>query len=103
MSRFTSTVRGPGPPGANSLSWTCKVSAIRRICGARRKCCAHDAVLRAPDSTIAGRALLAKIADDRLFALYLCAIVLGMRRGELPGLTWHAVELDDARLAAASR
>jgi integrase len=48
---------------------------------------------------IAARALLAKIADDRLFALYLCAIVLGMRRGELLGLAWDAVDLDGGRLA----
>lgn len=48
---------------------------------------------------IAARALLAKVADDRLFALYLCAIVLGVRRGELLGLTWAAVDLDGRRLA----
>lgn len=48
---------------------------------------------------IAARALLVKIADDRLFALYLCAIVLGLRRGELLGLTWTAVDLDGGRLA----
>jgi integrase len=47
---------------------------------------------------IAARSLLAKIKDDRLFALYLCAIVLGLRRGELLGLTWNAVDLDDGRL-----
>jgi integrase len=39
-----------------------------------------------------------KITDDRLYALYLCAIVLGMRRGELLGLTWEAVDLDAGRL-----
>lgn len=48
---------------------------------------------------IAARALLMKIADDRLFALYLCAIVLGLRRGELLGLTWDAIDLDGGRLA----
>lgn len=49
--------------------------------------------------SIAARALLAKIAGDRMFALYLCAIVLGMRRGELLGLIWDAVDLDGGRLA----
>jgi integrase len=34
--------------------------------------------------------LLGKISDDR-HALYLCAIVLGLRRGELLGLTWEVV------------
>lgn len=47
---------------------------------------------------IAARAFLATITEDRLYALYLCAIVLGMRRGELLGLTWAAVDLDDERL-----
>jgi integrase len=47
---------------------------------------------------IAARALLKHIADDGLSALYLCAIVLGMRRGELLGLTWDAVDLDGNRL-----
>ena len=47
---------------------------------------------------IAARAFLAKIADDRLFALYLCAVVLGLRRGELLGLTWSAVDLDVGRV-----
>lgn len=48
---------------------------------------------------VAARALLQRISDDRLYALYLCAIVLGMRRGELLGLTWAAVDLDQGRLA----
>jgi integrase len=47
---------------------------------------------------IAARALLANISDDRLYTLYLCAIVLGLRRGELLGLAWDAVDLDESRL-----
>ena len=47
---------------------------------------------------IAVRALLAKITSDRLYALYLCAIVLGLRRGELFGLTWAAADLEECKL-----
>lgn len=47
---------------------------------------------------IAARALLGSITEDRLYALYVCAIVLGMRRGELLGLMWDAVDLDGNRL-----
>ena len=47
---------------------------------------------------VAARALLEGIKSDRLYALYLCAIVLGMRRSELLGLAWEAVDLDGGRL-----
>lgn len=40
------------------------------------------------------RLLLRASADDRLHALYVLALVLGMRRGELLGLRWDAVNLD---------
>ncbi|WP_053914681.1 tyrosine recombinase XerC [Streptomyces sp. TP-A0875] len=40
------------------------------------------------------RLLLRESADDRLHALYVLALVLGMRRGELLGLRWDAVDLD---------
>lgn len=47
---------------------------------------------------VTARAFLAAIQEERLFALYLCAVVLGMRRGELLGLAWSAVDLDAGRL-----
>jgi integrase len=47
---------------------------------------------------ITARSFLAAITDDRLYALYFCAIVLGLRRGGLLGLTWAAVDLDAGRL-----
>lgn len=47
---------------------------------------------------VTAKAFLAVIREERLFALYLCAVVLGMRRGELLGLAWSAVDLDAGRL-----
>jgi integrase len=47
---------------------------------------------------VTARAFLAAIREERLFALYLCAIVLGMRRGELLGLAWSAVDFEAGRL-----
>jgi integrase len=44
------------------------------------------------------RMLLAAAADDRLYAVYVLALVLGMRRGEILGLRWSAVDLDRATL-----
>ncbi|MBV9453191.1 MAG: site-specific integrase [Rubrobacter sp.] len=35
-------------------------------------------------------------ADDRLEALYVLALYIGMRRGELLGLKWEDVDLDDS-------
>ncbi|WP_049579657.1 site-specific integrase [Streptomyces sp. SBT349] len=43
--------------------------------------------------------LLLKMAEgDRLHALYVLALAMGMRRGELLGLTWNAVDLDRGSL-----
>jgi integrase len=44
------------------------------------------------------RAFLAAIKGERLEAMYLTAITLGLRQGELLGLTWEDVDLDEARL-----
>ena len=44
------------------------------------------------------RALLAAVRQDRLYAAYALALGLGLRRGELLGLRWEDVDLDEATL-----
>jgi integrase len=44
------------------------------------------------------RLFLAHVEGDRLFALWRLAATTGMRRGEVLGLSWRALELDGARL-----
>lgn len=44
------------------------------------------------------RAFLMFVVDDRLYALWRLAATTGMRRGEMMGLHWAAVDLDGARL-----
>ncbi|TQE32358.1 site-specific integrase [Streptomyces ipomoeae] len=45
-------------------------------------------------SVAEARLLIRESAEDRLHALYVLALVLGMRRGELLGLRWDAVDFD---------
>lgn len=45
------------------------------------------------------RRFLDRVAGDRLYALWRTAATTGMRRGELAGVTWRALDLDGARLA----
>lgn len=45
------------------------------------------------------RRFLEHVRDDRWFALWRLAATTGMRRGELGGLTWRALDLDGARLS----
>ncbi len=45
------------------------------------------------------RRFLDHVQDDRLFALWRLAATTGMRRGELAGVTWRALDLDGARLS----
>ncbi|NJQ03552.1 site-specific integrase [Streptomyces zingiberis] len=49
--------------------------------------------------TVAARELLATVRGDRLYALYLLAVTLGLRKGELLGLRWDVVDLDRGELA----
>jgi integrase len=42
---------------------------------------------------------LAYVRGDRLYSLWRLAATTGMRRGELAGLTWRALDLDDGRLS----
>jgi integrase len=43
------------------------------------------------------RRFLEHVQDDRLYALWRLAATTGMRRGELLGLTWRALDLDAGR------
>jgi integrase len=45
------------------------------------------------------RAFLDHVRDDRLYPFWLLAATTGMRRGELAGLFWKDVNLDQSRLA----
>jgi integrase len=55
-----------------------------------------------PLSSAEARVLLAAAADDRLYGVYVLALVLGMRRGEVLGLRWSAVDLDGGTLRVRS-
>jgi integrase len=46
---------------------------------------------------------LAAVADDRLFALWRLAATTGMRRGELLGLTWRALDIDGCALTVTQQ
>lgn len=51
-----------------------------------------------PLTPVEARAFLAALECDRLGPLYTAAIVLGLRQGELLGLTWEDVDLAEKRL-----
>lgn len=46
---------------------------------------------------------LEHVREDRLYALWRLAATTGMRRGELAGVTWRALDLDGRRLAVAQQ
>lgn len=47
------------------------------------------------------KSILAAAKDNRLYALYVVAATLGLRRGELLGLHWEDIDLDRATLTVA--
>lgn len=53
-----------------------------------------------PLSPDEARVLLTAAADDRLYAVYVLALLLGLRRGELLGLRWSSVDLRRGTLRA---
>ena len=44
------------------------------------------------------RRFLTHVADDRLFAMWRLGATTGMRRGELLGVTWRALDFEGSRL-----
>lgn len=54
-----------------------------------------------PLSTEEARRLLEQIAGDRLEALYVLALTVGLRQGELLGLRWQDLDLDGGALRVA--
>jgi integrase len=57
---------------------------------------------RAPLSVAEARALLKSARDDRLYALFVVLVVLGLRRSEALGLRWPDVDLQGGTLQVRS-
>jgi integrase len=57
---------------------------------------------RAPLSVADARVLLKSARDDRLYALFVVLVVLGLRRSEALGLRWPDVDLDGGTLQVRS-
>ena len=49
------------------------------------------------------RAFLNHVEDDRLYPLWLLAATTGMRRGEILGLLWEDIDLDNSRVTVQRR
>ncbi|WP_314175696.1 tyrosine-type recombinase/integrase [Streptomyces winkii] len=53
-------------------------------------------------SPVQAKLVLKELRDHRLYALYVLALLLGMRRGELLGLRWSAVDLEKGTLTVVT-
>jgi integrase len=83
------------PRGFGDLSWhdfRCPAPAGRRRKG---KAWSTDEARRFLES--------AKADSDPLYAAYVLVLVLGLRKGEMLGLTWDDVDLDQAELSIGLR
>ncbi|GAA2655289.1 site-specific integrase [Streptomyces aculeolatus] len=53
-------------------------------------------------TTAQAKLVLKELREHRFYALYVLALTMGMRRGELLGLTWTAVDLERGTLTVAT-
>src|SRR3954467_12152143 len=87
--------------GATPAFEACSAGAVRRLRDVARQADPPTRATSPATAWTAGelRRFVAQVEGDRLFALWRLAATTGMRRGELAGLTWRALDLDGARLA----
>src|ERR1019366_7582156 len=78
-----------------ALKWNL---VVRNVCEAVESPKAAKKMMQVWNPQEAGT-FLATAADDRLYALYVLAIATGLRQGELLGLHWTDVDLNEAMLS----
>jgi integrase len=87
--------RAPRPIGCHPVVWTSRREQAWRAGGPRPPVAVWDTHHLA--------AFLRGCRDDRFFALWWLAALCGLRRGELCGLTWSTVDLDEQTLTVAEQ
>lgn len=87
--------RAPRPTGCHPVVWTNKREQAWRAGGPRPPVAVWD--------THHLTAFLRGCRDERFFALWWLAALCGLRRGELCGLTWSTVDLDEQTLTVAEQ
>jgi integrase len=78
-----------------ALKWNL---VVRNVCEAVESPKAAKKMMQVWNPQEAGT-FLATAADDRLYALYVLAIATGLRQGELLGLDWTDIDLNEAMLS----